>query len=344
MKILLSSHGFHPSIGGIEDVSLLLALEFARCGHEVRVITRTVSPSERSFPFPVERAPSALALLRAVAWCEVFFHNNLSLRTAWPLLLFRRPWVVAHHTWISRPDGRIAWQDRLKRRVVRRAASISGGSAIARSLGWPMTVIENPYDANVFRIEPGLPRDGTLIFVGRLVSDKGADLLLDALARLKERGCRPDLTVVGGGPEESSLRRQVAALELDSQVKFTGFKSPEELAVLLSRHRLLVVPSRRAEPFGLVALEGIACGCVVVGSEQGGLKEAIGPCGLTFANGEVGALVTALETILRLEHPSAVFLSQAAAHLQKHRPETVAQAYLNVLTRAAGTAVPDATS
>jgi hypothetical protein len=38
-----------------------------------------------------------------VQWCEVLFHNKINLRTAWPLLVLRRPWVIAHHTWISVP-------------------------------------------------------------------------------------------------------------------------------------------------------------------------------------------------------------------------------------------------
>ena len=109
MKILLSSHFFHPSVGGIEEVSRNLAHEFMRAGHEVKVVTYTRESDDADFPFSIHRRPGPLELLRLVEWCDVFFHNNISLRTAWPLLLHTRPWVVAHHTWIARVDGSIGW-------------------------------------------------------------------------------------------------------------------------------------------------------------------------------------------------------------------------------------------
>jgi glycosyltransferase involved in cell wall biosynthesis len=58
------------------------------------------------------------------------------------------------------------------------------------------------------------------------------------------------------------------------------------------------MPSRYREPYGIVALEAAACGCVVVGSGEGGLAEAIGPCGLTFQNGDVAGLAAALKRAL----------------------------------------------
>lgn len=332
MKILLSSHGFFPSVGGIEDVSLMLAQEFVRAGHEVRVVTQTVETDATRFPFAVLRRPSRWALCAAVRWCDVFFQNNISLKLAWPLLLVRRPWVVAHHTWISRVDGRQGWQDQLKRWLLSWAVNVGGGAAVARSLDRPMVVIDNPYPDHIFKLDPAARRDRALIFVGRLVSDKGLDILLEALAQLKARGQRPSLMVVGGGPEEKKLREQTAALGLEAQVEFVGFKTPEALAALMNRHRVLVAPSRRAEPFGLVAIEGIACGCIVIGSEQGGLKDAIGPCGVTFPNGDGAALAAALERVLGGD--AKVFQREASAHLEKHRPGTVARAYLDVLTSA----------
>src|SRR5213079_3168482 len=133
----------------------------------------------------------------------------------------------------------------------------------------------------------------------RLVSDKGADLVLRAMKILHQGNLKPDLTIVGSGPEEKSLQRLARELALDRQVTFAGPKAGEELATLLNRHQILVIPSRWAEPFGIVALEGIACGCAVVGSSDGGLKEAIGPCGVTFENGNENALANCLAKLLR---------------------------------------------
>lgn len=334
MKILLSSHFFHPSIGGTEVVSLLLASEFVRAGHQVRVVTYTAQPSSMDFPFTIERRPSPMTLLKSVAWCDVVFHNNISLRTAWPLLAVKRPWIIAHQTWISRVNGSLGWRDRFKRRLIRRAVNVGVSAAMAPALDQPMEVIGNPYQDAIYRKDSSARRDRDLIFVGRLVSDKGVDVLLEALLVLKTRGLRPQLTIVGGGPEEGNLRRQIARLGLEPQVALVGFQEPKEVAALLNQHRVLAVPSRWAEPFGLVALEGMACGCVVVGSEQGGLKEAIGPGGLTFPNGDAAALSAALEKLLRKDIETNINERLVREHLEKHRPATVARAYVSVMARA----------
>src|SRR2546423_11563028 len=114
---------------------------------------------------------------------------------------------------------------------------------------------------------PQIPRNKELVFLGRLVSDKGADLLLMSLAKLKAQGLTPKLTVIGTGPEECSLKQQSVRFGIDGQVSFVGAKIETDLAQLLNEHQIMVVPSRWQEPFGIVALEGIACGCIVVGSE-----------------------------------------------------------------------------
>lgn len=334
-KILISSHFFAPSVGGIEQVGGVLAEEWTRLGHEVRVVTTTpAGDGARETGFAVVREPALLELVRLVQWCDVYFHNNISLQTVWPLVFVHRPWVVAHHTWISRLDGRIAWRDRLKRFLLRGAANIAVSDALARSLSVEATVIGNPYRDQILRCDRDAIRTRDLVFVGRLVSDKGADLLLEALGLLKQLGHSPRLTVIGSGPEESNLRRQCDELGLNAQVEFAGPVSGRELAARLNQHRIMVVPSRWSEPFGLVALEAIACGCFVIGSEQGGLKDAIGPCGVTFPNGDVAALTACLAEALRAEDGHQSYLNHAAAHLAKHRPAAVAKRYLEVFEAA----------
>jgi glycosyltransferase involved in cell wall biosynthesis len=169
-----------------------------------------------------------------------------------------------------------------------------------------------------------------LIFLGRLVSEKGVDLLLDALARLRARELRPGLTIVGVGPELARIEEMTNQLGLRDQVSFAGPKRGAELAQVLQQHRILVIPSRYDEPFGVVALEGIACGCVAVGSCGGGLPEAIGPCGLTFPNGDAGALAQVLESLLRQPNEQRRLLGHAPEHLAKFHPATVADAYLTL--------------
>lgn len=335
MRILIYSPAYLPNIGGLELSTAALAEGLARLGQEVTVVTQTTAPpdiEEQDLPFSVLRRPGPAALLRAVRSCDVFFQANVSLRGLWPLVLVRRPWAVSHHSWYCRGDGRIAWQDRLKRWLLRFAAvSIAVSTAIAADLGVPSKVILNAYRDDLFRLLPEVPRCRDLIFVGRLVSDKGVDLLIAALARLAEEGLRPRLTVVGNGPEMRALRAQAASSGLAAQVEFTGLRTREELVRLLNGHRILVVPSRYNEPFGVVALEGIACGCAVVGSSGGGLREAIGPCGRTFRNGRVEELAAVLAELLRRPEMLAELRAWAPEHLAGHRQELVARQYLAAL-------------
>lgn len=333
MKILLASHCFFPEIGGIETMSDLLARKWGEMGHEVIVVTQTPYDGKDEAPYKIVRRPSRRQLMRLMRWCEVFFHNNISLQTAWPLLLVRRPWVVAHRTWISRLDGSMGAQDRFKKLVSRVAANISISQAVADHLGTPSTVIGNPYRDELFFEIPEIKRDRDLVFLGRLVSDKGLNLLLDAMAELQTRDLSPNLTVIGDGPEREPLQKQAQTLGLN--VDFVGAKKGEELTRLLNRHRIMVVPSLWKEPFGIVALEGIACGCVVVGSEGGGLKDAIGPCGVTFPNGGVGALAQALEPLLRAADKLQPYREAAPAHLANHKSDKVARAYMNVIEKTA---------
>jgi glycosyltransferase involved in cell wall biosynthesis len=328
VKILLGSHHFFPSTGGIETVSNLLAREFVGLGHEVRIVTQTEGDGD--FPFEVVRRPTALELLRHVRWCDVFLQSNISLRTLWPLLFLRRPLFIAHHTWIQNPDGSSSWQHRLKRFVLRYATSFAISGAIAESLPVPSIRAGNPYDDEIFRESSDEQRDRELIFVGRLVSDKGANLLLDALKLL---GAKPHLTIAGDGPERASLEKQAAELELQSQIAFAGGRHGEELAKLLRQHQLLVIPSLWQEPFGIVALEGIACGCVVVGSAGGGLAEAIGACGVTIPNGDAAALASAIAQLLADPDERARLRQHAPSHLASFTPRHVAAIYLDAMEK-----------
>lgn len=330
MKILLGSHHFFPSTGGIETTSDLLAREFVKLGHQVRVITQT--SGENGFPFAVIRRPSMLELFSCVRWCDVFLQNNISLRTLWPLLLCRRPLFITHQTWITDVEGRVRWLHRLKSFVLRFAESFAISRAIAADLPTPSLRVGNPYDDEIFKDFHSVHRANDLIFVGRLVSDKGADVLIEALAMMQRSGVGARLTIVGDGPERARLTKQVADSDLQSAIDFTGRKSGRELAEILNQHRILVVPSRWQEPFGVVALEAIACGCVVVGSEGGGLAEAIGSCGLTFRNGDAAALANVLTQLLQDPAQSVMLRSHAEAHLAPFAKTHVAKIYLEAMS------------
>ena len=326
MKILLSSYAFYPSIGGLESFSEMMAEQFSVRGHEVIVITNTVGENKPG-PYQVVRRPAPARLFRLVGWCDVFLHNNINLRSAWPLLLRRKPWMVVNHGSITED-----WIGQLKCFCARFAATSGTSEDAAQRIG-ATEVLPNCYEDEVFRELPDQDRDKELIYVGRLVSQKGVDVLLRALYQLRSHRLTPSLTIVGGGPEEASLHRLTNSFGLKEQVRFAGVMRGEELVRELNRHRILVAPSTCREAFGIVALEGIACGCVVVGSERGGLRDAIGSCGVTFPNGDAGALAKCLRELLLDEQRIRNCRSQAAQHLAKFTKNAVAEAYLSILGR-----------
>jgi glycosyltransferase involved in cell wall biosynthesis len=332
LKILLGSHHFFPSVGGIETSSALLALEFAKLGHDVHVVTQTGDGN--SFSFPVIRRPSAFGLFRQVRWCDVFLQNNISLRTMWPLLFVRRPLFIIHQTWITDAQGRVRWLDRLKLFLLRFVKSFAISQAVAERLPTLSINIGNPYDDEIFENLGSGDRTNDLVFVGRLVSDKGLDILIDALAILRDSSVETHLTVVGDGPERPRLEEQIARLNLQASVTFRGQHTGRQLAEILNLHAVLVIPSRWQEPFGIVAVEGIACGCVAVGADGGGLAEAIGPCGKTFRNGDPHDLAIVLTRLLRNDNEREILRRNAASHLARFAKGRVAKLCLEAMNNA----------
>ena len=316
-------------------VAALLAKEFAKLGARVKVVTSTPCPIEDSFPYVVIRRPSCGRLLQTYRWADAVLLQGLTLRLGWPLFLCRRPCLITHHMILN--GGR--YPGMIRRALLKLSRNISVSRAVAESLPVQSEVIHNPYDSETFgngaKLQEGT---GDLVFVGRLCADKGAGVLLSALSLLAGKRLRPSLTVVGEGEERSRLENEVRRHGLNGQVRFTGAVSGSPLADLLRRHRIMVVPSLCKEAFGIVALEGIACGCVVVGSDGGGLPEAIGPCGATFPNGDARALAEVIERLLAEPALMEKYRKSAQSHLAKHRPATVANRYLELLRVEASTA------
>jgi glycosyltransferase involved in cell wall biosynthesis len=332
MKILITSYDFHPLLGGIATASSLLARELAAAGHEVRIVTTSTGADPAGIKYRVVRQPGPIALWRQVAWCEVLLSVHLSLRLAWPIFLLRRPWVVAHHSWLTGVDGSVGWVERFKRWVLRRASCISVSQAVADHVDAPSVVIGPPYNDVLFWRDPAIPRQHDLLFVGRLVSSKGLNILLEALVELRRLGHTPALTVVGGGPELEPTGELARQLGVAGQVEFAGPLTGPLLRETYCAHRILVVPSITPETFGIVALEAIACGCVVVGSDgAGGLTDAIGPCGLRVKMGDARLLAHRLAELLDRPERLIDYQVHGADHAQKFTAQRVTAQYLKVI-------------
>lgn len=342
MKILFLSHYFYPQIGGIEVNSDLLAHAFHQHGHEVRLVTWSPDPEERKFDFPVIRQPGLSTLFKEHRWADLVFENNPCLRLGWPALFSGKPTVVALCTWVSRTDGSKGWQDKLKYKWLQRAAKVIAVSDIIREECFPpAVVIGNPYGVDTFKKIPGAIRDLDFVFLGRLVSDKGADVAIKAIQSLindplyKTRGLTFNLTIIGKGDEMDNLVAMVKDMGLTSFVTFTGALSGDTLVAALNRHKYMLVPSVWKEPFGNVALEGMACGCLPIVSDGGGLSDAVGNAGLVFKRGDVESLVETIKDLLADPEMEKNLRAHADAHLRNHYPDVVSAKYLDVLKNAA---------
>jgi len=339
MKVLVCSYVFAPLVGGIETVSELVAKDLLALGVEVRVVTDTpaASPADDR-GLDVLRRPGMRQLMDAFRWADVVLHSNISLRYAPMHLLVRRPALVVHHTWARRQDWSIAWQDRLKRLYCWTAHCYAVSEALAADFANPTGVLANPYDDSAFPYAAGTAarEAGSVLFVGRLGPDKGPEVLLEALALLAARGRRVRCALVGEGSSRAACEAIIASGGLGEHVTLLGKRQRAEALTLMRSSDILVVPSVWQEPFGLVALEGLASGCRVVGSSVGGLPEAIGGCGKLVPARDPAALAEVIAAMVDEPQLGRATPSAVSEHLQSHRRHVVAQRYLDVLRRIAG--------
>lgn len=173
--------------------------------------------------------------------------------------------------------------------------------------------------------QPGVERDPWhLLFVGRLVEKKGVRVLIEAFPALLASHPRAHLTIVGDGPERIALEAQVAALGLQSAVRFLGARPPAALPAIYSSAAVAVVPSvidavGDQEGLGLVTLEAIGCGCAVVASDLRAIRDVVQDdvTGLLFRAGDVSALTTTLRRLLDRDSLRCKLSVDARGHVIK---------------------------
>lgn len=124
-------------------------------------------------------------------------------------------------------------------------------------------IIPHGIDFNLLKDTPAAAEESDLIFVGRLIKEKNADLLLRAAALLKEeiKGLR--CILIGDGPEKEALVKLAGELGLEGNVVFKGFLEYERIIALMKSSRVFVFPSAR-EGFGIAVIEAMGCGLPVI--------------------------------------------------------------------------------
>jgi glycogen(starch) synthase len=161
------------------------------------------------------------------------------------------------------------------------------------------------------------PDELLVLLVGRLVYEKGFHLALDALAPLVRRMRGVRFVVAGTGTAEAELKHQASTLGLAGHGAFLGWIGDDMLHSLYRVSDLCIVPSIY-EPFGLVALEAMASGCLCVVADTGGLREVVpveGTVGLRFPSRDAGALRGVLERVLTDDAERAQLVAEGREHV-----------------------------
>ncbi|MBX3010683.1 MAG: glycosyltransferase family 4 protein [Caldilineaceae bacterium] len=331
MRVLLWSPLFAPETGGIETITAHLATALQRHGHEFVVITsqgRLDLPTESSYAgIPVYRFPLLAAmtqqnlsqivtLRRQITAIKQAFQPqlvHLQLGGQAAILFFHlqtghvcpAPSLITIHdtlqglepgsnTVLGRCLAEAAWVVANSTAMWQDAEAIMPGLVERMSL-LPCALPAPPYLPQPLNTQP--PR---LLCLGRITADKGFDLAIDAFAQIAGRYPTATLTIVGEGPARQQLQTQIDQLGLQASITLTGWVTEAERWRYLNQATLLLVPSRRREAFGLVALEAAQMARPVIATRAGGLTDVVvdQQTGLLVEPESALALATALDQLL----------------------------------------------
>jgi glycosyltransferase involved in cell wall biosynthesis len=209
---------------------------------------------------------------------------------------------------------------RIERFTLRRSDGATVMNEAVRSLlrekGFdrPLELITHGLDLRAYlqpsRGSPGPPRSGKPVvgYLGRLTPQKGVDVLLRAFRRVATRSvpAAPELRIVGEGPERRRLEGLAGQLGIGEAVRFLPAVPHAEAPSVLAGIDVLVLPSRTVpksrEHFGRVLIEGMAAGCVVIGTDSGAIPEVLADAGIVVPEEDDEAMADAIARAL--EHPA----------------------------------------
>lgn len=369
MKVLLYSHAFHPSVGGVETVSMALAQGFmATGGIECRIVTQseagTAPPAD--YGFEVFRRPDRARQRELVRWADVVLFNGASLALQPWVLLARKPFVWVHVGYQAACVDGLGWVDNASapitplasvrfharrsgwgtalgegfklglRRIVARFA-VDRHVAITRwmqqALPLPRQVqIYNPFPIAQFAGADTPNPEFDFFYMGRMVQEKGVDVLVGAFAEvLKRHGPGPRLLLIGDGAARPVIEALVAELGLADAVVFAGRQSGPALVEAVGRGGIGIIPSVWYEPMGGVAIELMAAGKCLIVSAQGGLAECVGDAGLSFPNGDHTALADRMQQLLDDPVRRAALSAAARTRAQEFLPGRFVAQYVALL-------------
>lgn len=207
-------------------------------------------------------------------------------------LAFRLPFIVTEHT-LLQPSECLEVVRRLllganaltgvSRSVLQSVLKLTGREGQSTVIYNGVREIGREKDVPV-RVDCAKPRH-RLICVGRLQHEKGFDLAIGALAKVRSRGVDAELTVVGDGDDRDVLQQAAVKHAVAGHVTFKGALDHASTLAAIAGSSLILIPSRPREGFSLVAVEAAYFGVPRIASRVGGLEE-------TIEDGVSGVLVT----------------------------------------------------
>lgn len=157
-------------------------------------------------------------------------------------------------------------------------------------------------------------------YAGRLWIGKGIDILVEALTHLRNLDWR--LTLVGSGPEQANLMKQIEQAALTDHIQFKPWVPSTEMPMLMRSFDILVIPSRTRrswkEQYGRVIIEAMASGVAVIGSSSGAIPDVIGTAGLIFTEDKADELACHLRSLITDSAQRQALAQQGRARVLAH--------------------------
>gem|GEM_PF-792713 len=251
------------------------------------------------------------------------------------------PFVVTCHGTDVRLLEKSYWRA-LAAPVMRRASAITTVSEFLASdlrrlmpaVTSKITVAPMPLDIERFASGASAPKVSPprVLFAGNLIASKGVDVLINAVALLRDQGVQCQLRIIGAGPEEAKLHALAAQRALGDAVTWSPFISQHELPAEFGEATVTALVSRgQAEGLGLVLAEALLAGSAVVGTAAGGIPEVVvdEQTGLIALDGDAADLARQIDRLLadRALRDRTVEAGRARIRAQ-HAPVAAAERFI----------------
>lgn len=217
------------------------------------------------------------------------------------------PYIVMEHSSTYARGLIKPWQEPDIKIVLQRAAKrIAVSRSLAKliapyAMGLPIEVVPNIVDTEFFTLPQQSRSSRPFIFlsVALLTPNKGIDVLIKAFEKEFRGHSEVELWIGGDGPQRPDLERLVQRLSIESQVRFLGLLTREQVREAMWRANTFVLPSY-VETFGVVFIEAMATGLPVIATRCGGPEEFVTPeVGRLVPPGDIEQLGEAMETVYR---------------------------------------------